>query len=150
MKSTARFQFAATAAIAALALSGCVAGENADGSVGEAAAATGGELTVDFATCNPLSLIIKDQGWLEAELEDEGVTVKWVQSAGSNKANAVTWEMGGDLEETVSSLRSKGVTFEQYDIPGMTWRDGIHEAGDTKLAWFKDPDGNILHLVEGM
>jgi len=70
--------------------------------------------------------------------------------AGTNQANAVTWDMQGDLEETVASLRSKGVTFEQYDIPRMTWRDGIHEAGDTKLVWFKDPDGNILHLIEGM
>lgn len=78
------------------------------------------------------------------------LTVYRSEFAGTNKANAVTWHMQGDLEETVDSLRSKGVTFKQYDIPGMTWRDGIHEAGDTKLVWFKDPDGNILHLIEGM
>lgn len=42
-------------------------------------------LNIDFATYNPLSLIIKEQGWLEDTLE--GVTVNWVQSAGSNKAN---------------------------------------------------------------
>lgn len=78
------------------------------------------------------------------------LTVYRSEFAGTNKANAVSWEMQGDLEDTVASLRSKGVTFEQYDIPRMTWRDGIHEAGDTKLVWFKDPDGNILHLIEGM
>ena len=78
------------------------------------------------------------------------LTIYRSEFAGTNKANAVTWGMDGDLEETVSSLRSKGVTFEQYAIPGLTWRDGIHEAGDAKLAWFKDPDGNILHLIEGM
>ena len=78
------------------------------------------------------------------------LTVYRSEFAGTNKANAVTWDMQGDLEDTVASLRSKGVTFEQYDIPRMTWRDGIHEAGDTKLVWFKDPDGNILHLIEGM
>ena len=44
------------------------------------------EVAIDFATYNPLSLIIKEQGWLEAELGDD-VTVEWVQSAGSNKAN---------------------------------------------------------------
>ena len=78
------------------------------------------------------------------------LTVYRSEFAGTNKANAVSWDMQGDLEDTVASLRSKGVTFEQYDIPRMTWRDGIHEAGDTELAWFKDPDGNILHLIEGM
>lgn len=70
--------------------------------------------------------------------------------AGTNKANAVTWEMKGDLVETVQALRDQGVEFEQYDFPGMTYSDGIHEAGGAKLAWFKDPSGNILHLVEGM
>ncbi|MBG6084972.1 aliphatic sulfonate ABC transporter substrate-binding protein [Zhihengliuella flava] len=67
-----------TAVAATVALTGC-AGENA-----EASAET---LNVDFATYNPLSLIIKDQGWLEETLEDEGVEVNWLQSAGSNKAN---------------------------------------------------------------
>ena len=77
------------------------------------------------------------------------LTVYRSEFAGTNQANAVTWGMQGDLVETVADLRAKGVTFERYDIPGMTWRDGIHEAGDTKLAWFKDPDGNILHLNSG-
>ena len=78
------------------------------------------------------------------------LTVYRSDFAGTNQANAVTWDMQGDLEDTVATLRSKGVTFEQYAIPGMTWRDGIHEAGETKLVWLKDPDGNIQHLIEGM
>ncbi|MDJ1370988.1 aliphatic sulfonate ABC transporter substrate-binding protein [Gulosibacter molinativorax] len=43
------------------------------------------ELNIDYATYSLLSLVVKDQGWLEAELE--GVDVNWVFSAGSNKAN---------------------------------------------------------------
>ena len=78
------------------------------------------------------------------------LTVYRSDFAGTNQANAVTWDMQGDLEAVVADLRSKGLAFERYDIPGLTWRDGIHEAGDTKLVWFKDPDGNILHLIEGM
>ena len=78
------------------------------------------------------------------------LTVYRSEFAGTNQANSVTWNMQGDLAGTVANLRAKGVTFERYDIPGMTWSDGIHEAGDTKLVWFKDPDGNILHLIEGM
>lgn len=45
------------------------------------------ELNIDYATYSPLSLVIRDQGWLEDELADEGVTVNWVFSSGSNKAN---------------------------------------------------------------
>jgi catechol 2,3-dioxygenase-like lactoylglutathione lyase family enzyme len=99
--------------------------------------------------------LTRDQGG-----EEEGVlgfrtgathlTVYKSDYAGTNKANAVTWDMDGDLVETVNDLRAKGVTFERYDFPGMEWRDGVHEAGSMKLAWFKDPDGNILHLIEGM
>ncbi len=47
----------------------------------------GGTLNIDFATYNPLSLVIKNQGWLEAALAPQGISVNWVKSAGSNKAN---------------------------------------------------------------
>ena len=77
----------ATLAAAAMAMTGCVAGEGASsGTASEGSTWSKDTLTVDFATYNPLSLIIKDQGWLESELGDE-VAVTWVQSAGSNKAN---------------------------------------------------------------
>ncbi|HYC98468.1 VOC family protein [Brevundimonas sp.] len=81
---------------------------------------------------------------------DTHLTVYKSEFAGTNKANAVTWRMKGDLVETVKDLKTKGVTFERYDFPGMEWRDGVHEAGPVKLAWFRDPDGNFLHLIEGM
>ena len=77
-----------TTAALALGTTGCLAGENAS-----AAPAAPGDtawssdtLTVDFATYNPLSLIIREQGLIEEALGDS-VTVEWVQSAGSNKAN---------------------------------------------------------------
>ncbi|MBD8066914.1 VOC family protein [Devosia sp. PTR5] len=64
--------------------------------------------------------------------------------AGTNKANAVVWGVGDQLETIVSDLRDKGVTFERYE--GMDYAEGIHRAGDFRMVWFKDPDGNILHL----
>ncbi len=67
--------------------------------------------------------------------------------AGTNKATAVTWDVGDRIGEIVAALRDNGVAFEHYDLPGMT-RDGdIHVDGQMKVAWFKDPDGNILNLV---
>lgn len=67
--------------------------------------------------------------------------------AGTNKANAVVWGVGDEIEAIVADLRAKGVSFEHY--PGMDYSDGIHSAGDFRMVWFKDPDGNILHINSG-
>jgi catechol 2,3-dioxygenase-like lactoylglutathione lyase family enzyme len=71
------------------------------------------------------------------------------QYAGSNQATAATWLIGNDMEKVVQSLRGKGVTFEHYQMPGLTLKGDIHEGGGMKAAWFKDPDGNIHALVSG-
>ena len=74
------------------------------------------------------------------------VVVYQSQFAGTNKATAATWEVP-DAAPVIASLKAKGVRFEHYDLPGMT-RDGdLHVAGTFKGAWFKDPDGNILHVL---
>ncbi len=69
--------------------------------------------------------------------------------AGTNQATAVTWIVGNDLEKIVDDLKAKGVRFEHYDLPGTTRQGDIHTAGGNKLAWFKDPDGNIHALASG-
>jgi catechol 2,3-dioxygenase-like lactoylglutathione lyase family enzyme len=53
-----------------------------------------------------------------------------------------------DVETTVKGLRDRGVVFEEYDIPGVTWDNSIATMGNMKGAWFKDPDGNILAVAE--
>jgi len=57
--------------------------------------------------------------------------------------------VGKDLEREVETLKGRGVRFEHYDMPGLTRQGDVHVAGDMKVAWFKDPDGNILSLVSG-
>jgi catechol 2,3-dioxygenase-like lactoylglutathione lyase family enzyme len=71
------------------------------------------------------------------------------QYAGTNKATAVTWSVGDELEAIVRTLKAKGVAFEHYDLPGMTRKGDVHAADGMKAAWFKDPDGNILSIVSG-
>jgi catechol 2,3-dioxygenase-like lactoylglutathione lyase family enzyme len=71
------------------------------------------------------------------------------QYAGTNKATALTWTVGDDVEGIVSALKAKGVSFEHYELPGMTRKGDVHVAGAMKAAWFKDPDGNILSIVSG-
>ena len=69
--------------------------------------------------------------------------------AGTNKATSATWSVGEELETIVRSLKDAGVTFEHYDLPGARREGDIHIFGDFKAAWFKDPDGNILHVNSG-
>jgi len=68
------------------------------------------------------------------------------QFAGTNKATAVTW-VTDEVEDTVKTLKSRGVSFEHYDLPNMTRKGDLHVSGTMKAAWFKDPDGNIFSLV---
>lgn len=69
------------------------------------------------------------------------------QYAGTNQATAVTWMVGENVEDIVQALKDKGVSFEHYDMPGIKREGDLHIAGDMKVAWFKDPDGNILNIV---
>src|SRR5690606_15756165 len=54
--------------------------------VGVAGAHEVTEIGIDWAYYNPVSLVLKEQGWLEEALAERGIEVTWVQSAGSNKA----------------------------------------------------------------
>ena len=68
------------------------------------------------------------------------------QYAGTNKATAVTW-VADEVEDIVKTLKSRGVSFEHYDLPNMTRQGDLHVNGTMKTAWFKDPDGNIFSVV---
>lgn len=94
---------------------------------------------------------------LESGNEDmEGVTGyktgdTWLvvyQSEGvlPGSGNAVAWGGGGDVEAIASDLREKGVKLEEYPEMGMDIENGVHRDGDFRGIWFKDPDGNVLHV----
>jgi catechol 2,3-dioxygenase-like lactoylglutathione lyase family enzyme len=95
---------------------------------------------------------------LKAEQESEGAVVYRTgratlvvypsSFAGTNQATSVTWGVGDGFDAILHDLQSKGVPFEHYDnLPNLA-RDGdVHHAEGLKLAWFKDPDGNIHHLI---
>lgn len=52
-----------------------------------------------------------------------------------------------DVRSVVDALKRNGVVFEEYDMPGMKTEDGVATIGDTRAAWLKDPDGNILEIT---
>jgi catechol 2,3-dioxygenase-like lactoylglutathione lyase family enzyme len=70
-------------------------------------------------------------------------------NAGTNKATAAAWNVD-DIEKVVEDLKSRDVEFEHYDFPGTKREGDILIMGPVKGAWFKDPSGNILNIVEGM
>jgi catechol 2,3-dioxygenase-like lactoylglutathione lyase family enzyme len=69
------------------------------------------------------------------------------KEAGTNRATAVTWVIGDKVHDVVQALKVKGVTFEHYDMPGLTLEGDVHAGYGMRVAWFKDPDGNILNIV---
>lgn len=56
--------------------------------------------------------------------------------------------MVDDIEAAVDALKKTGVRFEQYDGAIKTDEKGIHRNGGPSIAWFKDPAGNILSVLE--
>lgn len=135
---------------------GCVAGENAGASESDDSAATGewssDTLTVDFATYNPLSLVIKDQGILEDIVGDD-VEVEWVQSAGSNKANELLRSGSVDVGSTAGSAallaRANGSPIQVIDIYSQPEWSAIVVGPDSGITSLEDLAGTSIAATKG-
>jgi predicted enzyme related to lactoylglutathione lyase len=68
-------------------------------------------------------------------------------NAGTSKASQAFWQVG-DVEAEVTDLKSRGVKFEEYDMPGIQMKNSIATGGGAKTAWFKDTEGNILAVSQ--
>jgi sulfonate transport system substrate-binding protein len=146
------FSLAAVATAAAIVLTGCVAGEGSNITPpaeeetlpGSWSATT---LNVDFATYNPLSLIIKDQGWLEKTLGDK-VTVTWTQSAGSSAANDLLKAGSVDVGSTAGSAallaRSNGSPIQTIDVYSQPNWSAIVVAAGSPIKDVEDLKGKNI------
>lgn len=72
-----------------------------------------------------------------------------VQAFTPHEFSVLGWEVE-DISGSVKELVDRGVTFERYDFPWMEQDEqGIWAAPDgTQVAWFKDPDGNLLSVAQ--
>ena len=151
-----RSALVAGAAAAALLLSGCVAGEGqaaepepTSPASGEAVSLGGQTLNIDFAPYNPLSLVIKDQGWLE----DAGLTVNWVQSAGSNKANEALRAGAIDVGSTAGSAallaRSNGSPIQVIDIYSQPEWSALVAPDGSPITSVEDLKGKQVAATKG-
>lgn len=133
---------------------GCVAGENAP-----APAAASGEaewstdtVTVDWATYNPLSLVVRDQGLIEEALGD-GVEVEWVQSAGSNKANELLRSGSADVASTAGSAalfaRANGSPIKVIDIYSQPEWSALVVGADSEITSVEQLEGASIAATKG-
>ncbi len=122
-----------------------------------APAATGpakpAEIRLDYAYYNPSSLVLRKFGWLEEELKDEGITVTWVLSAGSNKANEYLRSDAVDFGSTAgaAALLAKAndspiETVYIYSKPEWT---ALVVAKDSPIATVADLRGKKIAATKG-
>jgi sulfonate transport system substrate-binding protein len=118
-----------------------------------ASSVQGGALNIDFATYNPLSLVIKEQGWLEDELGAQGITVNWIQSAGSNKANEALRAGAIDVGSTAGSAallaRSNGSPIQVIDIYSQPEWAALVVPADSSIASVVDLKGKRIAATKG-
>lgn len=110
------------------------------------------ELTLDFATYSPLSLIIKKHGWLEEVLGDD-VTVNWVQSAGSNKANELLRSGSIDIGSTAGSAallaRANGSPIRTIALYGQPEWAALVVAKDSPITSVEQLRGASVAATKG-
>jgi catechol-2,3-dioxygenase len=65
----------------------------------------------------------------------------------SDEATKASWRVD-DLAAELETLRARGVEIEEFDGPGLKTVDGIADVGFALSAWFVDPDGNAIRLLQ--
>ena len=95
------------------------------------------KLSLEFGGLNAEGSAMFDLG--------SGTTLVLLPRPGGSRADstAMSWATE-DVEQEVKELESRGVVFEDYDLPEFKTVNHIAEMGDFKSAWFLDPDGNVL------
>ena len=89
--------------------------------------------------------MVQPDGGLFYKCKDSAFVVYPSQFAGTAKSTAMGFQTD-DIERIMKDLRSKGVVFEEYDLPGLKTVHGVATLGDVKAAWFKDSEGNIIAI----
>jgi catechol 2,3-dioxygenase-like lactoylglutathione lyase family enzyme len=75
-----------------------------------------------------------------------GTIIELFQRSASKADHTLATFDVADIENEVRNLRQNGVSFEDYDMPGIKTQNGIATQGQIKCAWFKDSEGNVVGL----
>lgn len=111
------------------------------------------EITLDFATYNPLSLILKDKGFLEQDLAADGIKVRWVQSLGSNKAleflNAGSIDFGSTYAAAALVGRVNGNPIKTLYVYTRPQGVALVRLSDSPIRRVEDLKGKRVAVTRG-
>jgi sulfonate transport system substrate-binding protein len=120
-------------------------------SIGRASGLT--ELRLDWATYNPLSILIRDRGLIEAEFAKDGIAVTWVQSAGSNKAleflNASSLDFGSTAGAAALIGRINGNPVKSVAVFSKPEWTALVTGKDSAIAAVADLKGQSVAVTRG-
>ncbi len=142
------------ASVATLGLvTGCAAGEGSSPG-GQADSGSALEvLRLDYAYWNPLSLVIRDQGWLEEELAGQGTEVEWIFSAGSNVAlqnlNARAIDVGSSAGSAVFAARANGAPVKTIGVFSQPFWASIVVPAGSEIQSLADLEGRSIAATSG-
>lgn len=95
-----------------------------------------------------LQVLIESDDFLTFKCGGDSRLVVTKSSAGATESQTkASWRVS-DLASEVTELRSRGVEVEHYDDPGLRTVDGVADVGFAFAAWFVDPDGNTIGLLQ--
>jgi catechol 2,3-dioxygenase-like lactoylglutathione lyase family enzyme len=86
---------------------------------------------------------VEVDGSLFYQCKESAFLVYQTQYAGTAKNTAIGFRTD-NIDREMKELRSRGVVFEEYNMPGLKTVNGVATMGSLKAAWFKDSEGNIL------
>ena len=111
------------------------------------------EIRIDWATYNPVSMILKQKGLLEKEFAKDGISVVWVQSAGSNKAleflNAGSIDFGSTAGSAALVARINGNPIKSIYVYSRPEWTALVTAKDSKIAGVADLKGKRVAVTRG-
>jgi sulfonate transport system substrate-binding protein len=111
------------------------------------------EIHIDWATYNPVSMILKQKGLLEKEFAKDGIGIVWVQSAGSNKAleflNAGSIDFGSTAGSAALVARINGNPIKSIYVYSRPEWTALVTARDSKIATVADLKGKRVAVTRG-
>jgi sulfonate transport system substrate-binding protein len=111
------------------------------------------EIRLDWATYNPVSMILKQKGLLEKEFAKDGIGIVWVQSAGSNKAleflNAGSIDFGSTAGSAALVARINGNPIKSIYVFSRPEWTALVTAGDSKITTVADLKGKRVAVTRG-
>lgn len=146
LRHTRRIAAISLAVVSGLALSACASGEGESGE-------DSSTLSLDYAYWNPLSLVVRDQGCVEAAVADKGTTVEWILSTGSNKANenlnAGVLDIGSTAGAAALAARANGSAIKTVAVFSQPDWASIVVAGDSTVTDVADLKGAKIAATKG-